>query len=141
MNQKLVNFFRRSLGLCPMPDEVSDTFGVDWTVSVTLSAILFRTFLIFQTVESGLYRRLSESILRKFDEPVGKHEKYSKSHKTFMSPFDAVRICASSVFLRLPGEEEAKQRTISLCHGTTQSAVKISHHRRTTCQINTQSAI
>ncbi len=136
MNPKTRKKFLRAAAwahACPMPDEVSDTFGVDWTIERYLECnfVWGHILDISKQLNPELYRQLSESILRKFDEPVGKHEKghIPKSHKTFMSPLSTLYGYAlPRVFLEIAGRGKKRNKERYLyAMEQLESAVKISH--------------
>ena len=118
---------------CPIPDEVSKGFGVDWTIERYLECNFVWGYMLDVTEQLNheLYQQLSDPVLRKFDEPMGRHEKgrIPRSHRTFMSPLSTLYGYAlPRVFLEIAGrgKKRAQERYLHAIK-LFESSVKVSH--------------
>ena len=118
---------------CPIPDEVYKEFGVDWTIERYLECNFVWGYIldVAEQLNPELYQQLSDPVLRKFDEPMGKHEqgRIPKSHKTFMSPLSTLYGYAlPRVFLEIAGRGKHRtQERYLYAMEQLESAVKVSH--------------
>ena len=117
MNPKTRKKFLRATAwahACPIPDEVSDEFGVEWTIERYLECNFVWGHILDVAKQHNpqLYEKLSQPMRRRLNEPMGKHEqsRVPKDHTAFMSPLSTVYGYAlPRVFLEIAGR--GKKRT------------------------------
>ncbi len=136
MNKKTRKKFLRIAAwahACPIPDEVFNGFGVNWTIERYLECNFVWGYMldVAKQLNPELYQQLSDPVLRKFNEPMGRHEKgrIPKSHKTFMSPLSTLYGYAlPRVFLEIAGRGKKRNKERYL-HAIKlfESSVKVSH--------------